>query len=353
MSQRDNTITYLKTIGIILMVIGHSQCSIPYARQVIYMFHMPLFFFASGYCFNNSYLNQPKQFVKKRLRGLWWPYVKWSLLFLLLHNFFFSICFYSDHLGYGTYVPCRFTAVETLIRALLIGITMQGHDLLLGGYWFLPALFWGSVISFFLLKLLKKAWLACLVALLIDVFLNAIGWRVPLFYVGPQALAAATLFLAGHCFAYYHIPRFLWWQSALSLLLMVVGSFFWLCDMDSSFYNTYRLLPYLFTALLTVWSIYSLLSQMSIAQWVDSTLQFIGQHTITILTFHFVAFKLISLIIIRLHHLPVQQLSQFPVIDENSGGGWWWIGYTLAGIIIPLLPAMVVKWCRGTQNITN
>jgi fucose 4-O-acetylase-like acetyltransferase len=134
---------------------------------------------------------------------------------------------------------------------------------------------------------------------------------------------------------------------------MVVGSFFWLCDMDSSFYNTYRLLPYLFTALLTVWSIYSLLSQMSIAQWVDSTLQFIGQHTITILTFHFVAFKLISLIIIRLHHLPVQQLSQFPVIDENSGGGWWWIGYTLAGIIIPLLPAMVVKWCRGTQNITN
>ena len=151
MSQRDNTITYLKTIGIILMVIGHSQCSIPYARQVIYMFHMPLFFFASGYCFNNSYLNQPKQFVKKRLRGLWWPYVKWSLLFLLLHNFFFSICFYSDHLGYGTYVPCRFTAVETLIRALLIGITMQGHDLLLGGYWFLPALFWGSVISFFLL----------------------------------------------------------------------------------------------------------------------------------------------------------------------------------------------------------
>ena len=38
-------VTYSKAIGIILMVLGHCSCSVPYVTLVIYMFHMPLFFF--------------------------------------------------------------------------------------------------------------------------------------------------------------------------------------------------------------------------------------------------------------------------------------------------------------------
>ena len=42
--QSDVRVTYSKAIGIILMVLGHCSCSVPYVTQVIYMFHMPLFF---------------------------------------------------------------------------------------------------------------------------------------------------------------------------------------------------------------------------------------------------------------------------------------------------------------------
>ena len=55
---RDNTIDIVKAIGIIFVVIGHC-CAIPrhggdvswqiYICDYIYTFHMPLFFFVSGY----------------------------------------------------------------------------------------------------------------------------------------------------------------------------------------------------------------------------------------------------------------------------------------------------------------
>ena len=43
----NNYITIAKAMGILLMVIGHSGCPQVLFR-IIYLFHMPLFFFLSG-----------------------------------------------------------------------------------------------------------------------------------------------------------------------------------------------------------------------------------------------------------------------------------------------------------------
>lgn len=51
-SQFNNYITIAKSIGIILMVLGHIE--IPsLLKNFIYVFHMPLFFFCSGYLFKD------------------------------------------------------------------------------------------------------------------------------------------------------------------------------------------------------------------------------------------------------------------------------------------------------------
>lgn len=72
----NDRVTYSKAVTIILMIIGHSNCEIPYVTQTLYMFHMPLFFFLSGFCFKNKYLTEPRTFVQRRLKGIYWPYVK-------------------------------------------------------------------------------------------------------------------------------------------------------------------------------------------------------------------------------------------------------------------------------------
>lgn len=70
MQHYNPAITYLKALGIILMVIGHSGIE-QHVKDFIYMFHMPLFFFASGFCFNDKNLSSPKLYVQNKLKSIW------------------------------------------------------------------------------------------------------------------------------------------------------------------------------------------------------------------------------------------------------------------------------------------
>lgn len=51
-NKRNPLIDYMKAIGIILMVMGHSGSPI---TLWIYLFHMSLFFIISGYCIKEYY----------------------------------------------------------------------------------------------------------------------------------------------------------------------------------------------------------------------------------------------------------------------------------------------------------
>ena len=42
--EKNNTVTYVKAIGIILMVLAHALTARSVGWNVIYAFHMPLFF---------------------------------------------------------------------------------------------------------------------------------------------------------------------------------------------------------------------------------------------------------------------------------------------------------------------
>ena len=133
---RNNYISIAKAIGIILMVVGHSGCP-SVIGNFIYLFHMPLFFVCSGYFYREiadkvSLLH----FYKKRIKGLYLPYLKWSILFLLLHNVFrnFNITgsvFYQTH---------------DYIRHFIRLVTMTDYELLIRPFWFIKELLFASVI---------------------------------------------------------------------------------------------------------------------------------------------------------------------------------------------------------------
>lgn len=89
-AKRNDTISITKGIGIILMVIGHSG-ALDFIHDFIYLFHMSLFFFITGYLLKLDYAqgwSEAKTFVVKRFKRLWYPYVKFGFIFILLHNLF-------------------------------------------------------------------------------------------------------------------------------------------------------------------------------------------------------------------------------------------------------------------------
>ncbi len=64
-------------------------------------------------------------------------------------------------------------------------------------------------------------------------------------------------------------------------------------------------------------------------------LDYVGKHTLQILTFHFLAFKLVSVIRIYVYDYDWDKLSQFPVIGEINA--IFWVVYVIAGVGLPLL----------------
>lgn len=82
----NHVISMMSLIGIILVVFGHSGFEEPivmerllYFHTWVYSFHMPLFFFISGYLFaltNNDFkCIKTDQFLYKKFKRLYIPYL--------------------------------------------------------------------------------------------------------------------------------------------------------------------------------------------------------------------------------------------------------------------------------------
>lgn len=143
---KNDSVSIAKGLAIILMVLAHTYFNV-WGCNFINMFHMPLFFFFSGYCFKVAYLSDFKHYTRQKIRGIYWPYVKWCVIFLLIHNIFAQWQFYEQ----GAYTLHDMT----LIFADII-LRMFGADQLLGGFWFLRTMFWASFISYGMIKMLPK-----------------------------------------------------------------------------------------------------------------------------------------------------------------------------------------------------
>ena len=87
-----NYISFLQFIGPILVIIGHAMNGLEYnavlnpIKEWIYIFHMPLFFFISGYlfCYKDSLkVKGYKKFIKEKFWRLMFPYLVLNIIFIL------------------------------------------------------------------------------------------------------------------------------------------------------------------------------------------------------------------------------------------------------------------------------
>lgn len=83
-TSRNTQIDILRGLTIILMVLGH--CGFP-GTHFIYLFHMAVFFFVSGYFYKDACsetVGSMWKYIKHKLKTLWLPYALWNTIFVLL-----------------------------------------------------------------------------------------------------------------------------------------------------------------------------------------------------------------------------------------------------------------------------
>lgn len=90
-SKRYDNIDVLKGLGIILVLLTHTNAALSWERFYT-AFYMPLFFWASGYLYHNS---PGKSFLNKKIKTLIFPYLIAAVGYMVLdfHRFGFSLTF--------------------------------------------------------------------------------------------------------------------------------------------------------------------------------------------------------------------------------------------------------------------
>ncbi|MBQ1547626.1 MAG: acyltransferase family protein [Lachnospiraceae bacterium] len=176
-SKRNLTVDTLKGVAILLVVFGHCLNNviesplvetppawIPAAKNFIYFFHMPLFFFLSGIFSYKTASHGLKTALIDKIKRLLVPYVVFSVLTTVVKVIF------SDYQNNPR-------ELSVLLRAWYEPI---------GIYWFLYALFFISILYCIVVAIVKDETRSNVIFLSIGIALYILGYhleKLPIFWI--------------------------------------------------------------------------------------------------------------------------------------------------------------------------
>ena len=329
---KNTTISIAKGIGIILMVFVHAGAP-KVAADFICMFHMPLFFILSGYCFREVYIDAPLQFIKKRFIGLYKPYVKYGLLFLLLHNIFFKLNIYNSIFGFHNKVSQEYSLIDILKHAFNLIFRFSGEEQLLGGYWFLKEMFFSQIIFIVFVCLLRNLSMkyknALFVSVIIVLCVSALYFEIrePVWGISGRTMLCLSFIVVGYIFKGYKCSFFL-----PCFMIVFLASFLMPASIPGA--KAELVVPYIVCATVGTNMIICISDYVKKFYIFEQVLKYIGNNTLSILTWHFLSFKVVSLFVIFFEKRSISELACFPVIQSNILVVCL---YTLCGIVCPLL----------------
>ncbi len=352
MKNRDAKIDFIRGIAIIFMVMGHACAP---GSSVIALFNIPIFFMISGYLFDPLSVTDKSglfRFYARKIKSLWWTYFSWNTIFVLLNNFFIKIHIYTDNTEIeNVYGICNslnnYMSLKEMLIAIAKGFFMLGSGTKMGGaFWFLTVLFGVSLayatIEYLIGKSKTGNKYARELQAVVSLSLLGIGYGLSgkgyMIYGLSPCFSAYILFYMGNCiklveekcknkkpFYMYIIMGVI--SGGLLLFMNQIGSV-------SLGNNRYENPLFLLMASLLGWIMLSALSNLFAETKIGIGIEVLGANSLIIMVFHFLSFKLVSLVGVILQNKPLYLIAAFPVLYCD---GWVWIFYTIVGVGLPVL----------------
>lgn len=342
--QRNSAVDIAKGVAIICMVIGHSGCP-RLIHNFMYSFQVPLFFLASGYCLKEIYINDIGDFTLRKFRTLYLPYIKWGVIFVLAHNFLCSIHCYDPVFGFKDMGTLPYSWKEVFEQLLNTIFFMRNIEPLLGGYWFVRELLIGSLVTVCLLRIIKKTYWILFVLFSLTFILLITKYQTPYLHFGFLSAYAALYIIVGY------IGKTLYRSMSLKcdvlLLVLLIGLFYFFPHPGVVETTKKTFVLYFPLSIISSYVMFDICQriQSSKSRFV-AMIKFIGcGNTLIILTLHFLSFKLVSWLIVKIYGLGVTHIAEFPIISSYSENGWW-IVYSIVGVALPLMYGVIRKFVK-------
>ena len=283
-THRQTEFDIAKGIAIICVVLGH--LNVIWLQNLVYPFHMPLFFLISGYFLS---INRPwKMFLKRKKDALLIPYLFTGFVIvaasipisLLTHrspSFEALRWLLGVFYGNGTDMPSIFPNIPTFIGAL----------------WFLLALFWASLFARLILQ-----YFSGLLAPIAFIILFCLGWSTSDSVWWPwdiQAGMTAALFLYIGYETHTHdlLNRKVPGICVLFVFLFTLGSMYFYSNLEISKNHFGNGIFDPLRAALITWLII-LFSKRIDGSYFAKIMSWFGANSIIVLAFHIMELNLIS-----------------------------------------------------------
>lgn len=306
---RISWIDNLKAIGIILVVIGHTNLP-KFLEYYIYSFHIPMFFFISGYLFSSGKVTSFIQFAKKKFKSLIIPY----LIFAVISYVVWMI------INLIKYQPIDFSLAESksfyIIKPIIGIFYSNGIDTWLipnVALWFLTCLFVTEILFFVISKYIKDRKLLLTLAILaIAGFLDSLFMPMRLPWGIDVAITALVFYGSGYYFKTNSIFEKIKKENGFSTwMILVIGIIYSMingrADMNSNIFR--NPIFYYIAAFSNIYIFYLLANKIQS----NKILSFIGKNTLFIMGLHIPVFLILHSVKDYLYkyilHLEIPEIS--------------------------------------------
>ena len=287
-----------KGIAIIFVVLGH--CVSGQTFIWVYSFHIPLFFFISGYLSINSMGLGWKEYTLKKATRILWPYLTFWIICIIC-NYLFAVVRGEQYIWYiqrlGTFLISKRNGIWDTVSL-----------------WFLTALFVSEMYFYFMKRVIKNDWilggLIVAIGLYACTHFNSIASTKPLPWSTDVALFQTIFYYSGYLLSKNKGKKLL--EQAFPFVVIIGGGLSGSLFFDDNVFGLFRqvIISYEFTYVLFAFS--------GIAFWIavakglsdNRLLAFVGQNSIVIMGIHVeFCFALIDLILSKYAiHFPVPNL---------------------------------------------
>ena len=302
-----------KGICIISVVLGH----LGIATRFVYFYHLPIFFFISG-LFLNAEKYSFKDFLLKKIKSLYVPYVIISLLFAIIFDF------------------QNMKNIKYVLRIFLF----DSKAPFTGTFWFIPCLLINSTIAFITEKLTVKFdrklrhgiyfGLFCFYVLMTFIFYKL---DVHLYY------NLQIFHILVYLFKYFHLQNILENKKVSIIIgisgfiLLLLATLFTKLRIDivqNQFMNSFLWIVFNFIGICFVFGVSSLIQKLNL-------FSLIGKHSFYIMCFHFVTFAFINVILSGFKDFDLGWEMEYPP---------YWFIYCMGGVFVPLGLSVLVSFLK-------
>ncbi len=311
---RDSKFDILRGFGIIFMVMGHVGFGDTFSHY-IHAFHMPIFFFVTGYFYNGQQYKTYAGFVKHDLKTLILPYTVFWFVCQILHYLYVGE--YSLRYGVLSYFSSNHNRIDVS-----------------GAYWFLLCLFTAKQI-FYLLYQIKNVKIRIVFIFLFTLTGNVLRQFVKLPLCIDSAMSSLLLIYLGNQYRqmkdkdfFRRIMNLPPWGLVIGLLIN--GALILMNSAVNLRTNYYANIPlYWLNSIVAIWLFLQVSMKISIGEtkickFLACSIAYFGRNSIVFLVLNELMIFLVGTVC---HYVGVFKFSNFYIANGLV------FGLTMAGLV--------------------